>query len=76
MDTSIKPICMGVPPSALGVTGHAGFRLPRMDCCLSMERARVQQGRGVEPSAEIIDSQPAEGADNVGRGSRAYDAGT
>ncbi len=38
-------------------------------------KARVQAGRGPEPSAGIIDSQSVKGADTVGRDSRGYDAG-
>lgn len=38
-------------------------------------KARVQQGREPEPSAEIIDSQSVKGAGTVGRDSRGYDAG-
>ncbi|WP_091198381.1 IS5 family transposase [Micromonospora narathiwatensis] len=38
-------------------------------------KARVQQGRDLQPSAGIIDSQSVKGADTVGRDSRGYDAG-
>jgi len=38
-------------------------------------RVRLDQGRDVEPSAGIIDSQSVKGADTVGRGTRGYDAG-
>ncbi len=36
---------------------------------------RVADGRALEPSAGIIDSQSVKGADTVGRGTRGYDAG-
>ena len=38
-------------------------------------RVRQQQGRDVEPSAGLIDSQSVKAADTVGRASRGYDAG-
>ncbi|GAB2509336.1 transposase [Nocardiopsis aegyptia] len=38
-------------------------------------RLRTAQGRGGEPSAGIIDSQSAKGADTVGQPTRGYDAG-
>jgi len=38
-------------------------------------KTRAAQGRGPEPSAGIIDSQSAKGADTVGRDTRGYDAG-
>ncbi len=36
---------------------------------------RTQEGRAVQPSAGIIDSQSVKGADTVGRRTRGYDAG-
>jgi DDE family transposase/putative transposase of IS4/5 family DUF4096 len=36
---------------------------------------RLQEGRNVEPSAGLIDSQSVQGADTVGRDTRRYDAG-
>ena len=36
---------------------------------------RVQDGRAVQPTAGIIDSQSVKGADTVGRATRGYDAG-
>ncbi|WP_346280390.1 IS5 family transposase, partial [Pseudonocardia sp.] len=39
------------------------------------EQVRLQEGRGPEPSAGLIDSQSVKGADTVGRDTRGYDAG-
>lgn len=39
------------------------------------EQLRVAEGRQVEPTAGIVDSQSVKGADTVGRHSRGYDAG-
>jgi transposase len=36
---------------------------------------RVEEGRGPEPTAGLMDSQSVKGADTVGRESRGYDAG-
>jgi hypothetical protein len=40
-----------------------------------VEGIRLQEGRGPEPSAGLIDSQSVNGADTVGRDTRGYDAG-
>jgi putative transposase len=39
------------------------------------DKLRTLEGRDVEPTAGIIDSQSVKGAQTVGRGSRGYDAG-